>query len=39
MAALAVLIVEMASEGLLVAEGDLFDLEFDLLMRLVDGGS
>ncbi len=35
-AALAVLIVEMAAEGLLVAEGDFFDLQFDLLMRLVE---
>ena len=39
MAALAVLIVEMASERLLVTESDLFDLEFNLLMRLICGGS
>src|SRR5580704_16171647 len=34
-AALAVLIVEMATERLLIAEGDLFDLELHRLMGLV----
>jgi hypothetical protein len=38
-AAIAVLIVELASQRLLVAESDLFELEVNLLMRLVEGAS